>query len=118
MMILGNLITVLETLPDKERVLKNGFTNPHSWRGSYYELAFEPAENVTIQSMLDCAREAIGATYEGWKGGVFTMSKYSECHLAEEGSTGYPITMETIYCMVEGIDMVEWWDGIIKQAQS
>ncbi len=83
-MTLDELIAVLEA-EDPDRVLPLGFSNPHSWRGVYSELAFEPTANVTVGQMLADARSARGATYEGWKGGDFTMSGHTDCWLAEEG---------------------------------
>lgn len=81
---LSELITALEA-EDPARVLPLGFANPHSYRGYYEQLAFEPAADVTIGDMLKAAKSALGATYEGWKGGDFTMHKYTDCWLAEQG---------------------------------
>ena len=86
-MYLDVLIKKLEEV-DPEIVLRNGFHNPHSWRGDYYELAFEPKHNVKVKHMLKDARSAIGATYTGWKGGEYTMDEYSNVYLAEEGCMG------------------------------
>lgn len=84
-MTLIELIDVLKTMP-QDKVVRWGFDHPHSWRGVYDELAFEPAENVTIGSMLHCAREALHNTYQGYKGGDFTMGEYTEVHIAYVGS--------------------------------
>lgn len=92
---LNELIAMLEHA-DPSLVLAEGFNNPHSWRGSYWELAFEPAENVTVASMLVAARSAIGSTYPGWKGGDYTMNEWSEVHLAIEGTTGEPLSSMAI----------------------
>ncbi|WP_394436206.1 hypothetical protein [Streptomyces sp. SGAir0957] len=81
---LGELITALEAA-DPTLVCKRGFNNPHSYRGYYHELAFEPAHNITVGEMLAAARSAVGATYTGWKGGEFTMDRYSDVWLSEEG---------------------------------
>lgn len=89
-MILDDLIKALEAA-DPDKVVPIGFENPHSWRGNYAELAFEPAANVTVRSMLEAAWEAEGTTYEGWKGGDYTMSLLSDVHLAERGDIGEPI---------------------------
>lgn len=86
-MFLGELISALEQ-HDRDRVVPIGFARPHSHRGSYEQLAFEVRENVTIGSMLDAAREALGSTYEGYKGGDYTMYEYSEVYLAQYGSPG------------------------------
>lgn len=82
---LGDIITRLQAA-DPNQVVKHGFHNPHSYRGDYNELAFEPAEDVTVAEMLEAAGDADGATYEGWKGGHFKMTKWTWCWLSEEGS--------------------------------
>lgn len=84
-MTLGELITALEA-EDPTRVLPHGFDNPHSYRGYYDQVAFEPASNISIGDMLDAARSALGTTYEGWKGGDFTMDRYTDCWLSMVGS--------------------------------
>lgn len=86
-MTLDELIQALEA-EDPDKVLPLGFSHPHSWRGSYNELAFEPTANVTVGQMLADARSALGATYEGYKGGQYTMDGLTDCHLAEEGREG------------------------------
>ncbi len=42
--------------------------------------------NRSVGQMLTDARFALGATYEGWKGGEYTMETYTECWLAYPGS--------------------------------
>lgn len=91
-MTLGELIRALEA-EDGAKVLPDGFTNPHSWRGDYMELAFEPATNVTVGAMLADARRALGATFTGWKGGEYTMGEYTDCWLCEQGTS---VDAETI----------------------
>lgn len=89
-MYLKELIAALEKA-DQIKVVPMGFHNPHSYRGTYSELAFEPKENATVAEMLASAKSALGSTYEGWKGGEYTMTEYADCHLAWEGSTGEEI---------------------------
>jgi len=72
--------------------MPHGFENPHSYRGFYDQLAFEPLDNVEIGAMLTAARAALGSTYTGWKGGEYTMNAYTECHIAERGSMGIEIS--------------------------
>lgn len=86
-MTLAELITALEAA-DPAQVVAHGFRNPHSYRGDYMDLAFEPASDVTVADMLADARSALGATFEGYKGGDFTMSGYTDCWLAEYGCLG------------------------------
>lgn len=85
-MTLGELIAALEAA-DPALVLPLGFSHPHSWRGVYSDLAFEPTANVTVGAMLADARSALGNTYQGWKGGDYTMDAYTECWLATQGSS-------------------------------
>lgn len=84
---LGDLIEALKNFPDKNKVLPCGFNKPHSWRGIYEELAFEPAENITVFEMLSAAESAVGTVYQGWKGGDFKMDLDSPVHLSKEGNS-------------------------------
>ena len=86
-MTLGELIKFLEA-HDPERIVPIGFAEPHSYRGYYEDLAFEPARDVTVGSMLACARDALGKTFEGYKGGDFKMGEYADVWLANYGHTG------------------------------
>lgn len=87
---LDELIAALDA-EDPNLIVPLGFARPHSYRGYYSELAFEPALNVTVGSMLAAARSAKGATYQGWKGGDYTMDGYTDCWLAEQGRCGESI---------------------------
>lgn len=81
---LGELISLLERMP-QDMVVENGFGSPHSYRGFYEQLAFEPERNVTVASMLSHAKSALGQTFEGYKGGDYLMDKKALCHVAEYG---------------------------------
>lgn len=89
---LGELIRYLELLPPDQPV-DVGFGRPHSYRGYYEDLAFEPVANTTIGNMLAAARSALGATFEGYKGGDYVMGERTDCWLAEYGDTGVPIVL-------------------------
>ena len=81
---LGHIIDRLrEVHPAK--VCRIGFRNPHSYRGNYSDLAFEPAESITVAEMLKAAESADGATYTGWKGGEFEMDETTRCWISERG---------------------------------
>lgn len=86
-MILKDLIEELEKHP-KDTIIRNGFGKPMSYRGDYQQLAFEPKKNVTIGSMLQNAKSALGDTFTGYKGGEFEMDEYTDCYLADYGCTG------------------------------
>lgn len=71
------------------RTVQVGFANPHSYRGYYEDLAFEITGPTSVGDMLAAARSALGATYQGWKGGDYEMSRYTEVWLVqEEGDCG------------------------------
>ena len=86
-MTLSELIEELKK-HDPKLVVLHGFDTPHSYRGFYDQLAFAPAENVTVGSMLSDARWALGKTFTGWKGGEFVMGGYVDVWLAEVGCCG------------------------------
>lgn len=92
-MVLGELIEALEEKfnQDPGYVAKLGFAYPHSYRGFYDALAFEPVENIGVYEMLSEAQSALGKTFEGYKGGDFLMGSYSEVYLAEYGNVGEEI---------------------------
>ena len=71
---LGNLLELLRA-EDPRKVCPLGFAGAHSYRGYYEDLSFEPAENVTVAQMLAHAESALGHTFEGYKGGEYTMSR-------------------------------------------
>ena len=85
-MTLEDLIEELEK-HDPSKVVPLGFDHPHSYRGYYAELAFEPKWNTTVGEMLQAARSALGATFTGWKGGEFKMEEHTECHISVEGDS-------------------------------
>lgn len=81
---LGELIEALENFhPARHSPL--GFGNPHSYRGDYSELAFEPAPAATVADMLAVAKSALGRTFEGWKGGDYVMDEHTPVWFALEG---------------------------------
>jgi hypothetical protein len=83
-MTLEQLIGYLEMEDDV--LLPIGFTNPHSYRGHYEDLAFEPIAEITTKEMLTKARGAVGTTYQGYKGGSYEMGSNTRCWISKEGS--------------------------------
>ncbi len=93
---LGELIARLREEPDQTRKLKLGFSNPHSYRGYYQDVAFEIASDVTVAEMLACAEWALGRTFHGWKGGDFTMADYTDTWLVQEAGTSCGETLGAV----------------------
>lgn len=88
------------SMRDASKVVPIGFDSPHSYRGDYSELAFEPRRNVTIGEMLDSARSALGTVYKGYKGGDYKMYPDTACHLANYGCSGEDIGIVLMEYMV------------------
>lgn len=84
---LGQLIEILERHPREQRVVM-GFGSAHSYRGIYEDLAFEPTADTTVGEMLDHAKSALGCTFQGYKGGEYLMTEYTECWIANHGESG------------------------------
>lgn len=89
-MTLGKMINFLSSAdPD---LLIPSLENPHSYRGYYEDLAFEPSDGFRKASDLlaDCL-SALGKTFEGWKGGDFLMKEDTPVWIAVEGCCGKKI---------------------------
>ncbi len=86
-MTLGELIAKLKLLPPGSR-FADGFDRAYSYRGDYSQLAVHPANDCTAGEMLGVAESALGATFEGYKGGEFRMSEYCSVYLAGYGECG------------------------------
>lgn len=81
---LGQLIKRLEA-EDPNKVVPLGLGRPHSYRGYYEDLEFTPVENVSVGDMLAVARQCIGETFCGYKGGDYKMDTYTTVWLGEYG---------------------------------
>jgi hypothetical protein len=89
-MTLQQLIERLRSEP-RDLVVHHGFSSPHSYRGYYNQLAFQPAEGVTVGEMLADAEWALGKTFQGYRGGDFTMLACTPVWLAQYGCTGHEL---------------------------
>ena len=99
-MTLRELIAALAAA-DQNIVVENGFSEPHSYRGIYADLAFEPTPNTRVSEMLAAARSAVDSTFTGWKGGEFVMHDLVDVYLANIGDCGEELTKRTLHCMLE-----------------
>lgn len=95
---LGGLLLALENMPSPNATyIKFDDTghspcNPHSYRGYYEDLSFEESdERVTAAQFLAVAKQALGHTYTGWKGGDFTMHANTPLWRAIKGCCGEAI---------------------------
>lgn len=88
---LGQLIDALEASP-QDHIMESGLVKPHSYRGYYDQLAFEPGDPMTVAEQLAIVKSADGACYSGYKGGKYTMNRSTAVWRAWYGDTGEEIT--------------------------
>jgi len=83
---LNDLIDRLEQLPQDMPILLG---EAESYRGYYMDLAFVPLDEPrTVKEALDEAEDAHGKTFEGYKGGEFTMEGDTPVWYSHNGSCG------------------------------
>jgi hypothetical protein len=88
---LGGLIDALAAA-DQGALVRYDFSEanpsaPESYRGYYSDLSFPPSSSpITVGEILKEAKDAIGSTFEGYKGGDFTMSTETTLWASPYGS--------------------------------
>lgn len=89
---LGGLIRALEAEDQGHFVILDTGGSPgelRSYRGHYEDLAFEPTTQARrVEHVLADALNARGASFEGYKGGRFTMTSLTPLWVARYGSLG------------------------------
>lgn len=107
-MTLGELIEWLQA-QDQDLIVKDGFGSPHSDRGSYCDLGFDPKDKSKISDMLKNAKSALGASYFGWKGGEYTMHEYTTVKIGGWGDSGEEITTTHLkYWLLTGVKKMKF----------
>lgn len=66
----------------------NSPSEPHSYRGYYSDLCFEQGNPITAGELLEEVTKCFEKTFEGYKGGDFTMSEDTPLWTAPYGDTG------------------------------
>lgn len=88
---LGELISWLEK-QNPDLIVQDGFSTPHSDRGNYENLAFDPEPSAKISDMLKHAKSALRKKFNGYKGGTFKMDRYTPVHIGYSDEAGEEIT--------------------------
>lgn len=90
-------------------------TTINSWRGSYCELALDYDSydgggiQMSAKAFHELLKETVGKTFEGYKGGGFTMSRQTPVWVANYGNSGetavvdivksnYGVIIKTAHC--------------------
>jgi hypothetical protein len=86
---LGNLMNRLRGLPQDMPILLG---RANSYRGYYCDLAFEPlVQPCTVKEARQEVEQANGTTFEGWKGGDYTMARDTPVWYSHRGDVGLKI---------------------------
>jgi hypothetical protein len=86
---LGDIIERLKELPQDIPILLG---EAESYRGYYTDLSFNPLDEPrTVKEALKEAEKANGSTFEGYKGGDFTMARDTPVWFSHYGDTGTAI---------------------------
>ena len=98
---LGALIEKLSKAPSYYLVVFGDGSFPlsvHSYRGYYSDLAFDCSDReITVADFLKIATDALGKTFQGYKGGDFVMSESTPLWASEWGvSSGLAIVAAEI----------------------
>jgi hypothetical protein len=91
-MTLTELIVALEAVPPTTEVVYSDGTIPerfYSWRGDYSQLTLsaDGEEAITAGALLALAKAAVGATFEGYKGGDYVMHGDSPLYADDDGTS-------------------------------
>jgi hypothetical protein len=107
---LGELIAKLEGKDPKANLAVQfldklrGVDGVDSYRGYYSDLAIEPGSMVlgTVAEGLEVLRNAVGSTFEGYKGGEYRMNNRTLVWVDTYGS-----------CTEQGVTGVEVMNGLV-----
>jgi len=91
-MTLGELINELAKQENPQDLLVMGLGEPMSYRGYYDQIGFPLEPRISIGRMLENAKSAQGATFEGYKGGYFEMGLDTDTWVAGYGRCGSELT--------------------------
>ena len=96
---LGNMIAeLIKVAADTPVEFSHGHSpgTPHSYRGYYSDLSFEPGSDpITAGDLLKVCTTALGTTFKGYKGGDFRMGPNTPLWAATYGCTGPAIVALT-----------------------
>ena len=94
-MTLGGLIEKLSSLKQDNPITYDfgslGPTKLKSYRGTYSELALgyeEDSRSLKVSDLLKICKDAMGKTFEGYKGGDYVMGENTPVWVANYGNSG------------------------------
>ena len=82
---LGELQLKFQKLKNREFVFTKGFSDPHSYRGYYNQVCFEPTTGVPLKEILESINDALTQTFVAYKGGEYTYGIFTTTNLQMYG---------------------------------
>ena len=99
----GKLLEILYEL-DEKRLVK-GFSEPHSYRGIYRDISFEPSDETrTVKELISLIENnVIDRNFIGYRGGTYKMSHDTSIWIAYEGTShgGYLTNLDSTIDPIE-----------------
>lgn len=115
---IGELAALLRATPPDKVVIADAPNGPvtvsrdvMSYRGYYDQLAIEPDGQTTAGALATALSEAIGESFQGYKGGDYSMSRNTPVWLSRHGdASGYAVTgvVEAEDAVILNITKEEW----------
>lgn len=108
---LGEIISKCEAIAEKGHKISDGeisvvfdfgYLHPvsiDSWRGIYKELALgfsNKGNPMKLSAFIEMLKDAIDKTFEGYKGGDYTMSRHTPVWVANYGNSGSTAVIDVI----------------------
>ena len=108
---IGKLLPTLEVNPKFAIQIdgkKLALYYPHSYRGYYEDVAFcsKPSGQTARGLATLIKRSVLGKTFEGYKGGDFTMTEHTMMHHASPGDCGEPLSEVQICYKTKTINLI------------
>ena len=122
---LGELILKLEAVSNKDKPVVFDFGEQvpiglDSWRGSYAELSFHHEKETPkpVSEILGMLKEAVGRTYEGYKGGDFTMTRHTPIWVANWSRSSVDGYKDKEYASVGVVGVIDGEVVVLETAET
>lgn len=107
--VLGSLIEKLRA-EGEDAFVAPALGSPHSYRGYYSELCLEiVGSSMPAAQLAEMLEQCLDATFEGYKGGDFTMNQYTDVWIGEYGTSYGDLIGPTLYEFLLGRNPADLW---------
>lgn len=107
---LGDLIEKLRA-EGEDAFVAPALGSPHSYRGYYEQLCLEiVGPSMSAAQLAEMLEEhCLGVTFEGYKGGDFTMGQWTEVWVGQYGTSYGDLIGPTLYEFLLGRNPADLW---------